>query len=128
MYELDVETSFSAGHALRGYRGKCENLHGHNYKVQLTVSGNVLNEIGLLCDFKELNQFLNTVLEELDHTNLNETKFFREVNPSAENIAQYLYTEMNRLLCAATAERAKVRRVRVWETERNSATYFHLDQ
>lgn len=124
MFEVNVETSFAACHALRGYHGKCENLHGHNYKVQLTVTGHVLDHIGLLCDFKELKQFMFQALDELDHHNLNEIEAFRKLNPSAENIAEYLYHRIERLLSNSTQGRAKVSRVRVWETDLNSATYF----
>jgi 6-pyruvoyltetrahydropterin/6-carboxytetrahydropterin synthase len=124
MFELEVESSFSACHALRGYRGKCENLHGHNYKVQLTLAGNVLDEIGLLCDFKELKRALTEVLDQFDHKNLNEADPFREVNPSAENLAQFLYGEVGLWLSKSTKGRARVARVKVWETDGNSASYF----
>lgn len=124
MFELDVETGFSAGHALRGYLGKCENCHGHNYKVQLTVTGEALNEIGLLYDFKDVKALMKEVLGRLDHQFLNNLEPFREANPSAENIARYLYLEIGSLVSQSSEYRAKVSRVKVWETERNAVTYF----
>jgi 6-pyruvoyltetrahydropterin/6-carboxytetrahydropterin synthase len=124
MFELDVETSFSAGHSLWGYLGKCENCHGHNYKVRLTVTGEALNEIGLLCDFKDVKALMKEVLGQLDHQFLNNLEPFREANPSAENIARYLYLEIGPLVSQSSEYRAKVSRVKVWETERNAVTYF----
>lgn len=124
MFLLDVETSFAAGHALRGYLGKCENWHGHNYKVQLTIAGESLNEIGLLCDFKDVKASIKEVIDRLDHQFLNDLEPFQKANPSAENIARYLYGEISSLVSQSSECRAKVSRVKVWETERNAATYF----
>ena len=124
MFALDVETSFAAGHALRGYLGKCENCHGHNYKVQLTVTGESLNEIGLLCDFKDVKAVMKEVTGRLDHQFLNDLEPFRNANPSAENIARYLYREIGPLLSQSSERRAKLSRVKLWETERNAVTYF----
>ena len=124
MFLLDVETSFAAGHALRGYLGKCENWHGHNYKVQLTIAGESLNEIGLLCDFKDVKASIKEVIDRLDHQFLNDLEPFQKANPSAENIARYLYGEIGSLVSQSSECRAKVSRVKVWETERNAATYF----
>jgi 6-pyruvoyltetrahydropterin/6-carboxytetrahydropterin synthase len=123
MFELEADASFSAAHFLRGYQGKCENLHGHNYKVRLTVAGPSLNHIGLLVDFKELKRSMGVVLERLDHCNLNDLEMFREVNPSAENIAAYLFHEFDAVLLSFTGHPAGVTRVRVWEAEGRSASY-----
>ncbi len=98
MFELRVEHSFPAGHALRGHPGKCANAHGHNYRVQVVVEGPRLNEIGLLMDFSDLKQALRAVCEPLDHAFLNDLAAFQEVNPSAENVARYIYEEVSRLL------------------------------
>jgi len=98
MFELRVEHSFSAGHALRGHPGKCANAHGHNYRVQVVVEGPRLNEIGLLMDFSDLKRALRAVCEPLDHGFLNDLPAFKEVNPSAENVARYIYEEVGRLL------------------------------
>jgi 6-pyruvoyltetrahydropterin/6-carboxytetrahydropterin synthase len=123
MFELEVDACFSAAHSLRGYQGKCENLHGHNYKVRLTVAGPSLDHIGLLVDFKELKRSMAKVLEQLDHCNLNDLEIFREVNPSAENIAAYLFHQFDAMLAQSTGQPARVTRVRVWEAEGRSASY-----
>lgn len=124
MFEIDVEESFAAGHALRGYIGKCENLHGHNYRVRLTVAGDGLDQLGLLCDFKDVKNFLNEVIGRMDHQYLNDIEPFKELNPSAENIARYVFQETNSLVSTTTQGRASVKRVKVWETERNAVTYI----
>ena len=123
MFEITVEDSFAAGHALRHYRGKCENLHGHNYKVRITLSGEQL-ENGLLADFKDVKTVLAEIIDRLDHQYLNDIEPFRELNPSAENMAKYLYDETAARLRQGTNGRVRVRRVRVWETDTTTATYF----
>jgi 6-pyruvoyltetrahydropterin/6-carboxytetrahydropterin synthase len=122
MFEVSVEESFSAGHALRGYKGKCENPHGHNYKVQVTLEGMKLDEIGLLCDFAQLRRIIRAVMAELDHKFLNEVEPFNQINPSAENIAKYFYDEAARQL-ARQRNGARIRSVTVWETDEATATY-----
>ena len=124
MFEVSVEDSFAAGHALRGYRGKCENPHGHNYKVRITLAGQQLDSVGLLYDFKDLKQAMNQIIERLDHQMLNDIEPFRELNPSAENMAKYFYDEANRHLGQATGGRVKVKQVKIWETDTTTATYF----
>jgi 6-pyruvoyltetrahydropterin/6-carboxytetrahydropterin synthase len=130
MFEVSVDETFSAGHALRGYKGKCENPHGHNYKVRLTVQGPQLDSIGLLFDFVHLKQVLHTVINGMDHKYLNDQAPFIELNPSAENIAKYLYDEVARGLkkmAGIPAPDAKnaphITSVTVWETDITSATY-----
>ena len=90
MFEVRVEADFAAAHFLRDYNGKCENLHGHNYKVYAHVRGEVLNEGGMLLDFTKLKAALRKVCKELDHTNLNDKEVFDQ-NPSAERIAMYIF-------------------------------------
>ncbi len=90
MYYLTVENHFSSAHQLRGYKGKCENLHGHNFKVKLTVRGRTLNEIGLLIDFHELKDALKKVMSYIDHKNLNDLPEFSKINPSSENLAKFI--------------------------------------
>jgi 6-pyruvoyltetrahydropterin/6-carboxytetrahydropterin synthase len=124
MFEVSVEETFAAGHALRGYRGKCENTHGHNYRVRITLAGENLDDTGLLVDFKEIKGALNGVIERLDHQFLNELEPFRQANPSAENIARYFYREVGRLVHASTQDRVRIRRVKLWETDTSAATYF----
>ena len=121
MFEVTIEQTFAAGHALRNYRGKCENVHGHNYRCQVTVEGRGLDEIGLLIDFVTLKKTLQTVIDHLDHQWLNDFPPFDVLNPSAENIAKYIYDEVNKGLNMDGAVR--LASVRLWETDTSSATY-----
>jgi 6-pyruvoyltetrahydropterin/6-carboxytetrahydropterin synthase len=121
MFEVCVEHTFAAAHALRNYHGKCENLHGHNYRVQVKVTGPELDTTGMLVDFVELKRLLRGVAERLDHQNLNEISPFDQVNPSAENIAKYLFEEINGRL--KTEHAAVLNEVKVWETDIQSAAY-----
>lgn len=122
MFEVNVEESFSAGHALRGYKGKCENVHGHNYKVRVTLEGESLDAIGLLYDFVNVKKVMKAVMETLDHKFLNDFAPFDTVNPSAENIARYFYEQTAQQLPAAP-HGARLASVTVWETDVTSATY-----
>ena len=124
MFEVSVEEGFSAGHALRGYRGKCENPHGHNYKVRITLAGEELDSIGLLWDFKDLKAAMNQVIDRLDHQYLNDIEPFKVQNPSAENLAKYFYEETSARLRESTQGRVAVKDVQVWETDTTTATYF----
>lgn len=121
MFEIAVEESFAAGHALRGYKGKCENVHGHNYKVRVTLRGSRLDSIGLLCDFAELRQVIAETIRKLDHKFMNDIAPFDQINPSAENIAKYFYEESARQL--GVRDGIEVAEVTVWETETTTATY-----
>ena len=122
MYQVSVEETFSAGHALRGYRGKCENVHGHNYRVRVTLEGPQLDAIGLLCDFTQLKHVLREVIGGLDHQFMNDLAAFRAVNPSAENLAKYFYDEVSRQVTDLPPG-ARVSDVMVWETDTASAQY-----
>ena len=124
MFEVSVDETFASGHALRGYRGKCENVHGHNYKVRVTLAGEQLDSIGLLFDFRHIKTVLNEITEVLDHKYLNDLEPFREHNPSAENMAKYIYDEFKRLLQTRTKGRVQLRRIKLWETDTTTATYF----
>jgi 6-pyruvoyltetrahydropterin/6-carboxytetrahydropterin synthase len=124
MFEVSIEHSFAAGHALRHYKGKCENVHGHNYKIQVAVRGEKLDHAGLLADFVELKRRLRAACERLDHVFLNDIEPFTELNPSAENIALYICEKMQAGLEAGASERrVEVAEVKVWETDIQSATY-----
>src|SRR6202163_2415591 len=123
MYEVTVEADFSSGHYLRNYKGKCENPHGHNYKVRVTLAGSVLDEAGLLLDFKLLKQVLRPVIDRIDHQMLNDLEPFTVLNPSAENIAKYFYDESNVKLERVTSGRVRVKNVTVFETDTTTATY-----
>ncbi|HEY4683409.1 MAG TPA: 6-carboxytetrahydropterin synthase QueD, partial [Candidatus Acidoferrales bacterium] len=103
MFEITVEESFAAGHALRGYKGKCENVHGHNYKVRVTLEGKVLDSIGLLYDFHDLRKIVRDLIQALDHKFMNEVPPFDVENPSAENMAKYFYHGLKKHLAAPAA-------------------------
>jgi 6-pyruvoyltetrahydropterin/6-carboxytetrahydropterin synthase len=121
MYEVMIEEEFSAAHALRQYHGKCENLHGHNWKVEVYVRGGRLDNAGMLVDFKQLKEATRNCMRYLDHFNLNELPPFDEkVNPSSENIASFI---LERVAAEINNDRAKVYKVRVWETPSTCATY-----
>ena len=122
MFQVSVEETFSAGHALRGYRGKCENVHGHNYKVRVTVAGPELDSVGLLCDFVHLKKAIRDVIRALDHKYLNELSPFDVQNPSAENIARYLYDETSKQM-PPQPNGAGIASVTVWETDSSFAVY-----
>ena len=124
MFEVTIEETFAAGHALRNYRGKCENVHGHNYRCQVTLEGRELDSVGLLVDFVELKKVVHAVLDRLDHQWLNEFPPFDVLNPSAENMARYFYREISALLKARTGGRVCVKLVKLWETDTSTATYF----
>jgi len=123
MFEIYVEGSFSAGHALRGYKGKCENPHGHNYKVRLTLEGPALDDAGLLTDFVVLKQSMRETMAQLDHKYLNDQAPFDQLNPSAENLAKYFYDETARRF-PATGQGPRLKYVTVWETDTTAATYW----
>jgi 6-pyruvoyltetrahydropterin/6-carboxytetrahydropterin synthase len=122
MYEVSVDESFAAAHNLRNYKGKCENLHGHNYKVRVTLAGEELDSAGLLYDFVHLKQAIQGVIRTLDHTYLNELPPFDVVNPSAENIARYIYDQTAKHLPRA-ANGAGIASITVWESDVTAATY-----
>ena len=117
MFEIKVIGQFSAAHNLRGYRGRCEELHGHNWKVEVIVSGEKLDKTGMLIDFKQLKMRLNKVLDRLDHKYITRLTHFKRVNPTSENIAKYIY--------ASLKDKAPgLRSVTVWESDNSSASYY----
>jgi len=120
MFQVTVDETFSSGHALRGYKGKCENVHGHNYRVQVTIEGQQLDSIGLLVDFVEVKKVMNRIIDRLDHQFINDLAPFDTINPSAENMAKYFHDEIVSGLNAGTV---RVREVKIWETDTASATY-----
>jgi len=123
MFEVCVEHTFAAAHQLRNYRGKCENLHGHNYKVQVAMEGEELAFNGLLFDFADLKKALRGVVEYLDHKFLNELSPFDTVNPTAENIAKFICEEVQKSIPDPPGNSARVSQVKVWETETSFATF-----
>ncbi len=122
MYEISVDETFAAAHNLRNYHGKCEDLHGHNYKVRVVLTGKELDATGLLYDFVHLKRAIQEVIKSLDHKYLNELPPFDTLNPSAENIARHIYDRTAKQLLQV-ANTAGISSVTVWETDTSAATY-----
>lgn len=121
MFELTVEVSFSAAHQLRGYKGKCENVHGHNWKVQINVLAERLNEIDIALDFHDLKKIANEIISPLDHSFLNDVFPFTEKNPSSENIAKWVYDSVKKKV---NNDNINVAAVTVWESDTTSVSYY----
>jgi 6-pyruvoyltetrahydropterin/6-carboxytetrahydropterin synthase len=121
MYRLKIITSFAAAHCLINYQGDCENLHGHNWKVEVNVTARDLDEAGLGIDFKVLKRETNSLLKTLDHKYLNELPPFLAASPSSENLARYIYGELSRQL---NTDNVKVIMITVWESDFASASYY----
>ena len=121
MFEVCVENTFAAGHALRNYHGKCENVHGHNYRVRMTMEGEQLDATGLLVDFVEIKCLMSAIIDKLDHQFINDIAPFDVINPSAENIAKYFYDEIYSGL--KTEMPVRISEVKVWETDVSAAAY-----
>ena len=120
MYELKIVSQFSAAHQLREFVGKCEELHGHNWKVEVYVKGDKLGRDGLLIDFALIKKKTEQALEEMDHKFLNDLEAFKEINPSSESIARYIFHSLGKEL---NNENARVSRVTAWESDNACATY-----
>ena len=120
MYEIIVEKHFDAAHFLRGYQGKCENMHGHRYRVVVRIAAEKLNDIDLAYDFTDLKRHLKDILERYDHTCLNDVPPFDKINPSAENIAAAIYNELKEKLSAAPV---KLTCVEAWESPEQGVAY-----
>ena len=120
MYKLNVISNFASAHKLNGYEGMCKNLHGHNWKVRLTVICKTLDNIGMAMDFGILKSNLNTLLDKLDHQYLNELQPFEFMNPTSENLARYIFQELVTILSGYNCEIAEVE---VWESEKASVVY-----
>ena len=116
MFEVSVSGSFSAAHHLKGYHGKCEAQHGHNWKVELEIASENLDKIGMVIDFKTAKKELNLLLDELDHKYLNDLEYFKTNNPTSENMAKYIYDQISGKI-------DKVKSVSVWETDTSCARY-----
>lgn len=119
MFELSVRGDFASAHQLKGYPGRCKDLHGHTWKVEVIITSDHLDPIGMVADFKDLKRKLRMILDPLDHVFLNELPAFREVNPSTENIAKYLYHE-----CAKSFAPLKLKHVQVWESDSSGVVYY----
>lgn len=117
MFEVKIETSFSAAHHLLNYKGNCENQHGHNWKVEVYVRGCELDKSNILVDFKILKKTVNEIIDYLDHKDINELEEFREVSPSSEIISKFIYQKTKEKIPG-------VSRVNVWETPTSRASYW----
>ena len=124
MFEITVQAGFSSGHFLRDYHGKCENPHGHNYRVLVTLVGEQLEPNGLLLDFKVLKQILRPTIQYLDHNMINDLEPFTTLNPSAENLAKYFYDRTADELQRMTSGRVRVKDCTIWETDTSFARYY----
>jgi len=116
VFSVKVEVYFSSAHNLRGYKGKCEDLHGHNWKVEAVVESKKLDKLGMVMDFHELKSHLKSIIDKLDHKYLNQILYFKKVNPTSENIAKYIYDNLKR-------KTRGLKSVTVWESHNSSATY-----
>ncbi|MDR4509261.1 MAG: 6-carboxytetrahydropterin synthase QueD [Candidatus Brocadiaceae bacterium] len=120
MFELVIETDFSAAHNLREYEGQCENLHGHNWKVLVILRSGSLDKSGMVMDFRDAKARIGEIMKRFDHTYLNELSEFKVLNPTTENLSKTIYQELKTSLPAGV----KVDRVTTWESERCGATFF----
>jgi len=121
MYDVVVEQEISSAHQLRGYQGKCENFHGHNWKIRLEVTRDCVDEIGLAVDFAELKKILNSVLEKYDHVMLNELPEFSQTNPTSENLARIVFQQCKEALADF---QIKMKAVTVWESSKAFVRYY----
>ena len=119
MYILSIETKFAAAHFLRDFPGKCSKIHGHTWKVKVSVTVKKLDDTGVGIDFDELKEIVNDVIKKLDHENLNEREYFTYMNPSSENIARFIYNEIAEII----PHYVSIKSVQVWESDTNSVTY-----
>lgn len=119
MFEVCVMASFSSAHRLRGYKGKCEALHGHNWRVEILLSSRKLDKIGMVCDFTQIKERLNNILKEFDHNYLNDLTYFKKVNPTSENIAKYIFDKLKLF----SRQQLALKKVTVFESENAYATY-----
>jgi 6-pyruvoyltetrahydropterin/6-carboxytetrahydropterin synthase len=117
VYSLKVESNFSSAHNLREYKGKCESLHGHNWKIEAIAESETLDKTGMVMDFKQIKSELNRILEKLDHKYLNKIKPFDKTNPTSENIARFIYVTLRKKI-------AGLKSITVWENPTSSATYY----
>jgi 6-pyruvoyltetrahydropterin/6-carboxytetrahydropterin synthase len=121
MYELSIEASFSSAHNLREYGGACERLHGHNWDVGVIIEAEKLDKRGLALDFKVLKEETNRVVEKLDHRYLNEVPPFDKLNPTAENLSEFIFKELSKAL---NDDNVRVKKVKVWESRNAAAAYY----
>jgi len=121
MYELKITDQFAAAHQLREIKGGCENLHGHNWKIEVTVAGSTLGHDGLLIDFRQIKNETKNILDALDHRFLNDLKMFKAIEPSSENIARHIFESLSQKL---NTDDIRISRVTAWESDSACATYW----
>ena len=121
MFEVMIRTGFSAAHSLREYKGKCEDLHGHNFRVEVSVKAEGLDHTGLTIDFRTLKEKTQIIMDQWDHTYLNDHSFFTERNPSSENIAFFIFEQLKDTI---TDKNVSIDKVTVWESENSCASYY----
>tara|TARA_Y100000996_G_scaffold257348_1_gene202553 strand:+ start:264 stop:632 length:369 start_codon:yes stop_codon:yes gene_type:complete len=120
MYTLTTMVEFSSAHTLVGHSGPCKKMHGHNWKVEVEITGDKLDKIGMVVDFKEIRKATNLVVDELDHEFLNNLEPFSEDNPTAENIARYIFTKLSEEF---SNKNVKVNSIKLWETDKSAVSY-----
>ena len=120
MYTLTTMVEFSSAHTLVGHSGHCKKMHGHNWKVEVEITGEKLDKIGMVVDFKEIRKATNLVVDELDHEFLNNLEPFSEDNPTAENIARYIFTKLSEEF---SNKNVKVNSIKLWETDKSAVSY-----
>ena len=123
VYEISKDFLFSAAHQIRLHPGKCERLHGHNWRVRIHARASILNRLGMVVDFADLQRIVADIGSRFDHRNVNEVPPFDELNTTAENIARFFYDEANRRLSESEGDRVRVSKVEVWENEGSLAVY-----
>ncbi len=119
MFEIIIKGDIATAHFLRGYEGKCKNLHGHTWKIEVVLLGKRLDKIGMVADFRVLKKKLRAFLDTLDHACLNDLAFFKKINPTTENLAKYIYRAFAREVAPL-----KIKEVRAWESEVSAVVYF----
>ena len=124
MFELSVTGDIASAHFLPGYEGPCKNLHGHTWKIEVTAQSKALDKIGMVVDFKEIKMKLKGFLGHLDHVCLNDLPYFKKNNPTTENIAKYIYENFGKEVGAVREPPLRITKVRVWESESSSITYY----
>lgn len=120
MFELLIETDFSAAHNLREYKGQCERLHGHNWKVQVILKSEKLDKLGMVVDFREAKKIMGEIIDKFDHAYLNDLEDFKMLNPTTENLSKILYEKLKSTLPSGV----KVERVTTWESDHCGAVYY----
>jgi 6-pyruvoyltetrahydropterin/6-carboxytetrahydropterin synthase len=119
MYHLSIESRFSAAHAINGYKGECKQLHGHDWKIQIEVAADRLNEIGMAIDFHQLQDITQDILKQFDHQYINELPQFKDLNPTAENLAKYIYEQVEMKL----PDGVQMDQISIWEGEKYCVRY-----